>query len=740
MSISTQVKSLGWYEINSEGIGTIYLCIEDEGMVSGPSDTPANKQYAPRVQNPESFSIKRAPAVWMDGDSAIGAAAFGQLDLGNYDGAYNFLVENDVRDFIVIVKIVAAATLLTGTAINSAPTVCTGIIDRVSQPSEDVVSVTIKDTLARLDRQLPCRFNPPFVEDGAANRMIPLTFGAVRNRAPLLIDAPNRLFQLHDANIPSVTLVADKAAPLDPSASPPQYTPAISGSGIQLNAMPVGKLTVDCSSYGTQSIIPGAQDILNDDGLFLNFNTAGVPENWVWSAGSGSSISHVLHANAPWIPDSSNAVTISSAIKWDGTTHFGDHRRYPAIFKGGVSYRINFGVYDIRSKAPTNSGVVGGLMVATKLTGLASDYLAGVGTGVGFLAALPITQNHITTNQNFSFEFTCPPGADRNLYFIACPSMDGFNGAAIGTASAKIYDVRIERLGQYTELPLAGMPFDNYLKEILVNRANENGSVFNSSEASALTLRDDGSIVPWGITFDSPPNILDAIRAPLDSFRRATMFTDSDGILRFRRMIDPSDPANASLVLCDFDTTNIKSGIQVAPYDARGATTLVGARPNQSPFGASDFVTDQAIVPQNIKTRFMRKCQFERTSSVSPAGQYSFAIGAPIFNTLLDDPDDAQDMIDESTRIISPQVYSDGTFTNGKLVEVTFIAFFDDPAAVGVTVQCGLNAIMYGEVIRFTYPNADGTPRFVDQLGIVRMWNPYPFGQKVEITILTKAA
>ena len=55
---------------------------------------------------------------------------------------------------------------------------------------------------------------------------------------------------------------------------------------------------------------------------------------------------------------------------------------------------------------------------------LPSDYLSGYG--------VPITQNPTTTNQNFSFEFTCPPGSDRDLYFIVCPSMDGFSGAAIG--------------------------------------------------------------------------------------------------------------------------------------------------------------------------------------------------------------------------------------------------------------------------------------------------------------------
>jgi len=74
------------------------------------------------------------------------------------------------------------------------------------------------------------------------------------------------------------------------------------------------------------------------------------------------------------------------------------------------------------------------------------------------------------------------------------------------------------------------------------------------------------------------------------------------------------------------------------------------------------------------------------------------------------------------------------------LVEVTFTAFFDDPASVGAVTKCALNDIMYGEVIRFTYPNADGSERFVDQLAVVLEWEPFPFGQKITLTVLTKAA
>jgi hypothetical protein len=728
--VSTQVRSQGWYEVNSEGIGTVYVCIEDEGMVSSPSDTPANTQYAPRVKNPETFSIKRAPSVWMDGDNDSGAAAFGTLVLDNRDGAYNFLTDNDVRDFVVVIKSVPAAALLTGTTVLSAPTVCTGIIDRAVANGPDI-SLTIKDTLARLDRQLPCRFNPPFVESGAANVMIPLTFGGCRNRVFLLIDAPNRLFQGHDANLPNIAQVADKAAPLDPKAAPPQYVPALSGSGIQLETMPVGKLTVQCSSYGTQAVIPGVSDMLQDDGLFLNDSSGSwsgsAPPGWTWSNLAGSSIVEVLHAAIPWTPEHTNAVQISTTTRWfPSASDYGDYLAYPAILKGGHSYRLTFGAYGIRNRSPLNGGMEGGIMVTTKLDGDASDYLTGYGQ--------PLTASYISTNQNFSCEFTVPAGSDRNLYFIICPSMNG--NLANGGGSASLYDVRLELLGQYTELPFSGFPMDNYFTEILVNRAGESSSIFNAAEAAALTTRADGTIIPWGIAFDSPPNIREALKTPLNSFR-ATMFTDSNGDIRTRKLPDPSDPANASAVICDFDESNIRVGsVSVSPYTASGLTNLVGARHNCSQFGASDFVTDQSIVPQNVKTRFMRISQYERTSGVSPAGEYSSAIGAPIFNTLLDDPDDAQDMIDESVGICAPKVYSDGTFTNGKRSLVEFTAQFDDPAAVGATVTCSLNSIMYGEIVRVTIPNDDGSPRFVNQLAVVKEWEPAPFGQWITLTVL----
>jgi hypothetical protein len=723
MTTLTQFPLTGWYEIQSEGDGTIYLCVIDEGMVSGPSDTPANKQYKPRVLNPETFSIKRAPQVWIWGNGSVQQAAFGQLELDNYDGAYNYLLEHDVRDRVVVVKVLAASALLSGTAISSAQTVCTGVIDSVTSDNEDRVLVAIKDTLALLDKTLPVHYNPPFVDEGAANVMVPLTFGACRNIKPLLRDTPNRIYQLHDTQIPNVTLVADKAAPLDPHANPPQYVPALSGSGLQLQTMPQGALTVDCSSYGQQSVIPGADDVLSGAGAF-NGAWAGtplVPPGWTWTNGTGSSITE---SAANYLGSGTHAASLITAKLWDGSSQFGDSLSYPGILLGGYSYRLNFSVYAISAAPSLDNTLVGGLMVATALSSNPADYISGFGKPIQAVGQYPHQPP-----QNISYEFTVPPGSTRDLFFILTTSTASV-GQPNGSASAAIYNITLEQLGQYQTLPLSGIPMSSYFAEI---RART-GNAFDFT-IGGVDSRSDGSLIPWGIHFDAPPNILAALQQPLDNFCCA-LFTDKTGQITFGQLTDPSDPDNISAIRCDFDMTNVARPIQVAADDAKGLTNLIGARRNWFVFGPSDFVTDQTIVPQNIKTQFGRTSQFELTSSVSPTGHYTSAIGAPIFNSLFDLSSDAQKEIDRVVGIYSPKVYYDGTSTNGKRRFITFTAFFDDPAKVGVNTTCAISDIAFGDYISLTYANADGSERFVNQLGVVVEWEVFPFGNKVQLKVM----
>jgi len=726
MTVLTNFQPGGWYEIISEGQVTLYLSAVDEGMVTGPGDTPANKQFKPRVLNPDTFSIKRSPQVWVWGNSGVQGAAFGQLQLDNYDGAYNDLLKNDFRGSVVTIKLVKAAALLIGTTMADAPTVCTGIIDGIVG-DRDTVTISIKDTIARLDRSLPVRYNPPFVDSGAANSMVPLTWGAVRNRAPLLIDTPNRIYQIHDRPIPNLTLASDKAAPLDPHANPPQYVPALSGSGIQPATMPIGKFVVDCSSYGQQSVIPGASDVLAGSGAFLGTwtGTPAVPPGWSWTNNAGSSITQTA-ANF-YLSGTYGAQISSSTVWFPGNSNFGDVLSFPSILLGGYSYRLNFSVSGIIAAPSLDKTMQGGLMVATALSSDPKDYLTGYGTPI---TGISLGQYKGGT-QNVSLEFTVPSGVTRDLNFLIVPSTGNLPSVANGTAFAYLYNITLEQLGQYQELPLAGIPGNNYFTEILVDRAGEDSSIFNSSEAAALTDDGNGGVIPMGVSFDQPPNILDALRLMTDT-RGATLFTDHLGVLRTRFLEDPTDPADT--VICDFDPTNCTL-VAVSTDEAKGLTDLFGARANQSTFSDSDFVTDQAIVPQSIKTRFTRKSQFQRTAGVSPAGQYASAVDAPIFDTIHDDADFCQADADRIVGIYSPKIYSDGTSTNGKRRFITLDVWFDDYEAIGRTVTCSVNDLLFGEQIRFTATNGDGSENFVNQLGRIVDWDIKPFGKSATLIV-----
>lgn len=728
--VTTQVP--GWETVIGQGLVNLYFSILDEGIVTAPGDTPSNGEFRQRIANADQFCITRRPVPWFEGSGGQ-AAAFGALNILNYDGLYNDLLKFDLRDVPIVIKILAATLLTTGTQMLDAMTVCTGVIDTIVSTQRDMITINIKDTIARLDKVCPCRFNPPFAAEGAANVMVPITLGAVRNMQPLLIDEPNRIFQLHDENIPNVTSVTDKAAPLDRNASPPQYVPANNGSAVQLQTMPVGRLAVDCSSYGTQSVIPGVVDVLAGAGQFTSAWTGSpaVPPGWTWSNLGGSGIAELLSPPYPF-GTAHGAQLVSSTVFNPPGGDYGDRLKIASCLLGGVSYRLNFSLYNVNSAQPAfTDGMVGGVMVATQLSANAQDYVTGY--------AQPLRTAAFHT-QNFSIQFTVPPGSTRDLIFLVVPSAGGGPGIAQGIVTATIFNVRLERLGQYQTAPLPGIPLENYFSEILVQRAGEVPAIFNSADAQALGLRDDGTVIPFGVCFTQPTNILEMLRIPVASLKAGVIFTDNLGVIRTRPTIDPSDPANQTTVKANFTSFNVERPAQVTQDTAPMLTTLYGARPNQVPFGASDFVTDQTIVPQSVKTKYMRKSQFHVNASVTPAGMYTSAIVAPIFDTCLDLEADTQVIGDSIVKIFAPQIYSNGSSTAGQAQFVTFTAAFKDPAAVGVDTTCAVTDLMYGDIITMTLPSANGSAWINNAYGTVEGWAIYPFVLKIKITARTKLA
>lgn len=713
--MSTVWDGKGWLRYNSEGVPTIYLAISDEGMVTAKGSGDAAVAYRPRILSPETFSIRRRPLVWTWGDTSTNTgAAFAQMKIDNYDGEFDFLLRADLRDATVVMKMPTAAAFASETAVTSAPTVATAILDDAVMDREDVITVTLKDILARLDRPLLARYNPPFVEESAAGRMVPLTLGACRNVAPLLVDEPERTFQIHDQALTNISSARDMGAALDVYANPPQYQPALNNSGIQLETLPAGKFLVDVSSEGTQTIIPGASDVLLDVG------TLSQALGTTWTAPYGTNApSGWTYVNTAW--GTFDRVTSSSFMPQNWGMLIQTHRKFdPRVsFYGcpvglnvaqllpGRTYRITITID--RTLSP--QGFPGGGIYLT------TDYTStNSGISGGFLG--PYLQAPSFGGAPYTFIHTTPAdGTTRTLYVVGCGDKD---------TSADVYSwwhgLRAELLGQFIDLPMTGITLAKYFTEILANRAGEPTSVWSSADLDAI---DEATGYLFGNHYDDQPNILKALRDPLDSFC-ATISSDNLGVLRTRRLVDPK--LYEDLAVASFDSTNVKRPIAIYPDRARYLTTLFGARRNWTVSGPSDFVSDFNAVPAEQRARFSRTSQFQLYAARTPAGQYSNAIGAKILDTLLDLPGDAQTEGDRVVGIFSPTAYDDGTVSNGKRNFVQFTVFFDDfgnfPNGTVAPQE-----LLFGDIVLLTYPTHgfDRTPIFVAGTDFL------PFAQQLTI-------
>jgi hypothetical protein len=714
----------GCFVTNTEGIPTIYFAIVDEAIITSPTDSPANTRFQPRIRNAEQFSIKRRPMFWPWGDSDIDFAAVGELQIDNYDGAFDFLLSADLKDATVVFQLPPAGMLAASNTVANAPIVATCVLDDAYADEEDLITVTFKDTLARLDRPLLVRFNPPYADSSAANRMVPMTFGACCNVAPQLLDEENRLYRLHDTTIGNIAVVRDMGQPLDVNADPPQVVPALNRSGFQLQTLPAGKLLVDCSSVGQQVATPGTPDVLNQVGLLRSTTNPGPdgpgvttwggiatpsttpPSGWSYTSTFRATFSRLTYANGyaqDW------AMSIQTQDRYNTTGEKGGSAFVTTPFlQPGQHYRIRFIVDNVYRPNGIN---IGGFMVRTDLS--FGDMGAVSGSAFGpYLGAPPFG------GQNYIFDYACPAdGVVRTLYVI----MVG-GGASLPAFQGTWHGLSVELLGQFIELPLEGITFADYFYEVLRNRAYEPTTTWNANDLLAI---DSATGYTFGIHFDEPPNVLRDMLIPPMRTVCATLFTDALGVVRARRLIDPklADPVAA------FDMTNTDRPISISTDRAQYLTTLFGARRNWSVSGPSDFVSDYDDVPADVRVRYSRTSQYELTSSNTPAAEYAHAIGAPIFDTLLHDPDDAQTEVDRVVAIYSPTVYSDGTISSGKRRFVEFTIRFDEIESAGVGTPVAAQDILIGDVISLTYPDHgfDSTPVFVAGTEL------FPFAQKLTI-------
>lgn len=691
----------GWWQ-QAPGLATFYCAMATEGFLSATTDTPANQSYGPYVLNAAGVSIKTMPQAWFNrSGGGTAQASVTSLRLNNADGTFNELLGADVRDSAVVLQTLDAPARGAGT-LAAARTWFTGLLDTPTQPDRTTINVGLRGTLARFDKPCPMRIVAPFYDESSAGKVWPIGLGAQRNVQPLLLDAPTRLYALGDAPMSNVSVVSDMAAPLDPYAAPPQYVPALNNAGIALETNPVGRLAVDCSSVGAQYTIPGVADVLNGDGDFEVWSGSPLrPANFAATLGVGGNLSR---QGAP----GNYFATLFTATAWDPSTgktasYMNTSYGTPALL-AGRSYRITVRLIQSYADSPAYAGgIAGGLMLRSDLTSRADGAISPNG--------IPLSRAN-AYDQNYTFTYTVPNGSNRQLYLITAPSQGSDFKLSKGSASATFDDLAVELLGQYVQAPLDGITLHDAFTEILVNRCEEDPSVFSASDCDAIDAAAGYTI---GLRWEDQPNVLAMLTKAVDQFG-GVIYEDQDGVIRVGRLTNNEDGA----VVAAFSMANVDiDSFSAQPDKAQGLTTNFGARRNCTPFGASDFVTDTVTVSPGIRAQYQGISQFNLSATAPLAQEYSAARGAGRLHTWIDDKGQA---LTEGNRVNS-------LFAEKHLLR-TFVAYFDG-AALGVGPSIDPRLIRYNHKITLTIPEFG----WVDERMTIVGWEPFPTGGKIILTV-----
>lgn len=691
----------GWSQ-QTAGLATIYLSLATDAFMSLPSDTPANTPFSPLVLNASQISINSSVRHWplRDSGSRANPASITTINLDNSTGQFNELRRADVKGSRIVLQIAKDSVRGVG-SLAAAQTILTGIVEDVRGAT--VVSVTIRDMLTSYDRSMRTRRVPTFYDATAAGQPRAFGIGSQRNIKPVLLDAPNRLYDLGDSIYTNIASVSDNAAPLDPNALPPQYTPALGHTAVALQTDAVGRVAVDASTVGPQYSIPGAQDVLDGIGSFSswavadNTLTTTPPTGWVFSGIDASSklLKQSIYAT-PTLRIASNRVW------WPQYGYYGEYIRTDSQpLLAGRSYRVTLLVYQSLANTPIGGPkLLGGLMLRTALSDKPEDAITSNG--------LAITQSSSSFTE-YTLDFRVPYGSARDLYIIATASNGSPGTDPNGMGVVEIRSVNIELLGQFITLPLQDSTVTAALTDILVDREGEDANVFSADDAAAITE-------PVSLRYETPPNVLDAI-CDIADISGCVPYTDENGVIRLAKIRFPKDDDE---VVADFSATNADTkNLVLQPLSAPGLTTQFGYRKNCEPFG-DEFVSDPAIVTPALRAAYTAPTQGKFSTTVKVAQEYIANINAARRTINVDDGDVA--------RAIANEIVDEFGI---KRQYAQFIAYFEwaDTPCLGLTKKVWPQNLYPGMVITLHDPDHG----LINQRMTVVDRQPYPFAGKFMI-------
>jgi len=663
-----QPDNPGWFT-ESGGAGFLRVCAKT-GFLTATTDTPANTPYDPDILEDENFSIRRTVNVWPWSNQNSGST-YGSLALDNWTepGKYDYLTRIDVRNAKVTFRLVPVNGTLDDSFV-----VGTARVSTAKSDGEAIMRLELGDAMSTLQRPLQNRIFPPYVDEGVANRPVPILIGAARNIPAPLVDQENRIFQVSDQPISNLGVARDSGDPLDPLGTPPDYTLVGGQTQVQTNVLPQGKFTVDASNVGTQNVIDGADDLLNGDGVFdVWTNPSNPPDGWT-TGGAGTITRRGLAQGFPqdYVPE------IVATDPWDpGNGDFGKWIKSPsAVLVAGRAHNITVKVRRAVGGPPNPvGGSQFGLRLVSALDAAPSSHITPYGNNGAIQQ--PLWQGE----DRYTFPYTCPAGSDRFIYAVVACS----KGAT--SAIVSFYDIEAELIPLVQpDVPLQGMTLYQVQQNLAARAAlTDNVDIVLDDFADVDALLGYKSFGMWIGT--EAIQVETAMRRPMDSVCGA-LCEDHLGRIRGRILTNPNLASDGDVVL-ELSGDNLMFPIDVTVDEATGLTTKGGSRYNNEQFSSTDFVSDPTGggIPYALRTQFEQPSQFMATSTASLPSFYEHARSANPIIFMLDDPIEAQA---EITRV--------GDFFEVLPGLFTCTVYFEGSNAQAMA------QLMFGDIVKITYP------------------------------------
>jgi hypothetical protein len=229
------------------GLSAVYL--SDAGFITEPGDIPSSTYFIAQVDNPLQYET----SILSGGDFGAGNQSFGSISIANGDGALDFLNQYFWSSRRVVIKAGSKDFVYSDFTV-----VFDGAANDIEADEERIV-ITIRDNRVKTEQLILPDFyaGTGGLEGGndLSNKPKPLCYGVVNNIEPVLVDAANLIYQIHDGGISWVDKVRDSGVALANGGDVADITVAsvpsgnfktqLSGGYIKLGSTPSGRITAD---------------------------------------------------------------------------------------------------------------------------------------------------------------------------------------------------------------------------------------------------------------------------------------------------------------------------------------------------------------------------------------------------------------------------------------------------------------------------------------------------------------